>query len=475
VYQYNKYGKSEKISKSVTAKTNTKVFYQVKGSSKTVRSKGKVLSTSSQKLEGVQAFNKSPSARSYRASGSLSSAQGQVFLNSNDPDQVVFDMSDAVALAKPATSDGSSGFYKIETDGSQSDPLINGDVDVSNFYIAPNDSVYAVLTSKQPLVTGGVECLLVKIDPSSGIPTCVDSTLQGISWPYNEPGVNTDGILPPPIQFDNGGRIYYLGSNETGNTVLRRISNGVPTDLINQNITVNSFYVTPNADVVHCGRTNSSNAEWIRKLSSTGSLSTIKAKGDCRFIQKFSDGNLWIGSWNGALGVLRYSLTQNKLLTSPFGYSGSSWGLGTPDIDLQAYSNEFRIDDSNQGFYGYSGAMLVDSFNFPSTKQSWVLAGWPGTTDLVRYTPSLMIAETSLSSYAMGRRVLNTLILTGIDKNEVNRLILYDTQSGNETVVFDGSNEIEIYDMVFVAGTNKLMFSGLRFSDNQFVVGEVAL
>jgi sugar lactone lactonase YvrE len=303
----------------------------------------------------------------------------------------------------------------------------------------------------------------------------VDSTLQGISWPYNEPGVNTDGILPAPIQFDSNGRIYYLGSNQNGNTVLRRVASGTPTDLINQNIEVSSFYVAPNGDVIHCGRTSSSNANWIRKLSSTGQLSTLKSKGSCKFLQKFSDGNLWIGSWDGTNGVLRYSLTQNKLLTSPFGYSGSSWGLGTPDIDLQAYSNEFRIDDSNQGFYGYSGAMLVDSFNFPSTKQSWVLAGWPGTTDLVRYTPSLMIAETSLSSYAMGRRVLNTLILTGIDKNEVNRLILYDTQSGNETVVFDGSNEIEIYDMVFVAGTNKLMFSGLRFSDNQFVVGEVAL
>jgi hypothetical protein len=85
-----------------------------------------------------------------------------------------------------------------------------------------------------------------------------------------------------------------------------------------------------------------------------------------------------------------------------------------------------------------------------------------------------MIAETSISSYTMGRRVSNTLILTGVDKNERNRLILYNTQTGNETVVFDGSNEIEIYDMVYLASTNKLLFSGLRFSDNKFVVGEVS-
>jgi hypothetical protein len=475
VHQYNKHGKSSSVSKSIKANSNTKVYYQVKGSSKTVRSKGKVLATASKKLEDVQAFNKAPSSRSFRANGALSSVKNQALLNADDPNQVVFDMSDAVALAKPASTDGSSGFYKIESDGAQSDPLVNGDVAVSNFYIAPNDFVYAVLSTKQALVTGGNPCLLVKIDTSSGIPSCIDDSLSQIKWPNEQPGVNLDGILPPPIQFDSSGRIYYLGTNQSGNTVLRRVTNGTPVDLINQNIEVNSFYVTPSADVIHCGRTNSNSSEWIRKLSSAGQLSTIKAKGTCMFMQKFSDGNLWIGSWNGTLGVIRYSLAQNKLLTSPFGNSGSSWGLGTPDIDIQKYREEFSINDSNQGFYGYSGAMLADSFTFPSTRQSWVLAGWPGTTDLVRYTPSLMIAETSLSSYTMGRRVLNTLILTGIDRNEVNRLILYDTQSGNETVIFDGSNEIEIYDMVFVAGTNKLMFSGLRFSDNTYVVGEVSL
>jgi hypothetical protein len=189
-------------------------------------------------------------------------------------------------------------------------------------------------------------------------------------------------------------------------------------------------------------------------------------------MQKFSDGNLWIG-FSG--GVLRYSLAEGKLMTSPFGWSHQRSIVGEPDIDLDTYSQEFRVGwESNQGFYNWGGASITDSFHFPSTKQSWVLAGYPGQTDLVRYTPSLMIAETSISSYTMGRRVSNTLILTGVDKNERNRLILYNTQTGNETVVFDGSNEIEIYDMVYLASTNKLLFSGLRFSDNKFVVGEVS-
>ena len=476
VTQFNKHGKSKTNTKKITAKSNTKVFLQVKGSSTNKRNKGKVLSTSSMKLLNVQAFHKSASIRSFRGGDSAKASSDYQQLNFTDPDQVVFDMSDAVALATPEITGNSSGFYKLESDGSQSDPLINGNVNIENFYIAPNDAVYAVLAGKQALVSGGPLCLLVKINSTSGVPKCLDSTLESIAWPYEEPGVNVQSILPPPIQFDSTGRIYYSGTDQSGRSKLRRISGETKAELINTNIQVNSFYVTPKADVILCGQTTSNSSSWIRKLSSTGQLSTIKGKADCNFMQKFSDGNLWIGSWNGTLGVLRYSLTQNKLITSPFGSNDSSYGLGTPDIDIQEYADEFQIDrDSNQGFYGYNGASIVDVFHFPSTKQSWVIAGYPGTTDLVRYTPSLMMAETSLTSYTLGRRVLNTLILTGLDKNDVNKLILYDTQSGNEIVIFDGRNEIEIYDMVYVAGTNKLMFSGLRFKDNKYVVGQVSL
>jgi hypothetical protein len=466
--QFNKHGKSDAVKKRVKANSNTKVFYQVKGSTSTKRNKGKVLSTSQLKLQNVQAFNKSASTRSFRGGDNLLPASDIRYLNNNDPNQVVFDMSDAVALAKPETPGDDSGFYKLESDGSQSDPLVSGDITVQNFYIAPNDDVYADLGSKQALVTGGPECLLVKINSKTGVPKCIDSTIDSISW-------SDQGVLPAPVQFDSKGNIYYSGQSGN-NAVFRMHSGGKSKNLINSNIEISAFYVAPNGDVIHCGRTPSSKTQWIRKLSSAGKLSTIKAKANCNFMQKFSDGNLWIGSWGGStLGVLRYSLAQKKLISSPFGYVGSSYGLKSSGINLESYMSEYRVNDANQGFYSWGGSIISDSFNFPTTKQTWVIAGDGSSTDLVRYTPSLMIAETSLSNYTMGRRVLNTLILTGLDKNDVNRLILYDTQSGNETVVFDGRNEIEIYDMVFIAGTNKLMFSGLRFSDNQYVVGQVSL
>jgi len=39
----------------------------------------------------------------------------------------------------------------------------------------------------------------------------------------------------------------------------------------------------------------------------------------------------------------------------------------------------------------------------------------------------------------------------------------------------DGSNQIEIYSMTYVPALGKVMFSGLRFSDNSYVVGEIAI
>jgi hypothetical protein len=66
-------------------------------------------------------------------------------------------------------------------------------------------------------------------------------------------------------------------------------------------------------------------------------------------------------------------------------------------------------------------------------------------------------------------------LLAGTNAAGTNLLTIYDTSNGNETIVIDGTNEIEIYNMTYVVSTNKIMFNGLRFADNQFVVGEVSL
>lgn len=471
--QFNKYGKGPSLKKSIKANSDTKTYYLTKGKSRSEYQKGSVLSTSSVKFESVQSFNQPLSARTFRSSGArsiISSSEPRFFADAN---QVMFDLSDAVALAKPQGQTQTSGFYKLEANGSQSDPLINGSLSVENFYIAPNDEIFATLSSKQPLVTGGTPCLLIKISTMNGVPLCIDSTLSSVQFGNIQPGQNLKAILPPPIQFDSQSNIYYLGGADTGNAVLRKYSNGVSTDLINSNIRISSYFVQGNGEVIICGSTQSSNTDWLRKISATGQLSTISNGVMCNFMKQFTDGKLWIGSWGkgdgGPMGVIKYDLTSGKLTSWT-----ESWDSKKRIPELR--DQDIPESDATQGFrQAGNGAFVKDIFVFPTTKATWAIAGQNNKTSLVRYAPSILFAETSISSYQMGVRVLNTLVLTGTDAQEKNRLVLYDTQSGFENVIFDGSNEIEIYDMVFIAGSNTLMFSGLRFSDNQYVVGKVTL
>ena len=469
VKQFNKYGSGTVDTKSIKANVGSKVYFLAKGTSSLKSSKGKVLSTSSAKTTGIQAFNKAPASRNSQTSAFVS-GQGMVQKQAlNDPNQVLFDFSDAVALAKPETTSGTSGFYKIAADGSQSDPLINGVITVDDYYIAPNDDVYAKLNSSQSLVPGGPTCILVKIDPQTGEPICIDASLNSITFPQEQPGKNSSALMPPPIQFDGASNIYYSGT-AGDKTVLRRHSGGVSVDLINQNMSLTSYFVAPSGDVIMCGSTLSSQQDWLRKISPSGRISTISNGVMCNFMKKFTDGKLWIGAWgqgNGPMGVLKYDLASGKLSSWT-----EAWSLTRdPEQSLDGYIPGI---DQNPAFSSSGGAFAKDIFLFPSAKTTWVIAGQDHGS-LVRYSPSLLFAESSISNYQMGIRVLNTLVLTGTNQSDTNLLMLFDTQSGNETVVFNGSNEIEIYDMAFVAGTNKLMFSGLRFSDGQYVVGEVSL
>ena len=66
-------------------------------------------------------------------------------------------------------------------------------------------------------------------------------------------------------------------------------------------------------------------------------------------------------------------------------------------------------------------------------------------------------------------------VVAGRECNEMNILCLYDTQTFQETILLDASNEIEIYNLGYVASTNKVMFNGLSFANGQYVVGNISL
>ena len=390
---------------------------------------------------------------------------------------VVFNTSGIVAYAQADTSSQSgSKLLAVSTTGAVSDAISSGTAVVKDFYSAPNGNVYVVFESKVALTTGGTTCLLAVVDVSTGVPTCVDSTLDSVSWGLGSNSNNGNS----PIQLDTSGAVYYAG--QVGSTsVLRKAKNGIVSDLINDNVTLQDFIALPDGTVIVAGQTTSSQVKWLRRISVAGGLKNLNI-GRVSTLWKFADGKVYAGLWDGFFGFKRYSTDLDVL-------EEKSWISGT--LNQGSQESYFLVDgkggisDCNSenwtknyaSFCGFYGTALSSVFNVLGQK-TFGLAGSSGSTgrQLWQYYPTVERTNvTAIKSVTLAQQVNAMIILSGTSSTGSNILSLYDTSSKQETVVMDGSNEVEIYSMSYSQKKNAIMFSGLRFSDNKYVVGEVSL
>jgi hypothetical protein len=80
----------------------------------------------------------------------------------------------------------------------------SGNASVSRLLKAPDDSVYGLLNEAVDLIGDGAStCLLVRMDLTTGIPTCVNDQIVQVFWD------RTDFVYNEPIQFDDEGNVYY--------------------------------------------------------------------------------------------------------------------------------------------------------------------------------------------------------------------------------------------------------------------------
>ena len=231
-----------------TATTSPRSVTTVPGSSTTTTtlpalrtdlSKATVLGTSTVKLSKVE--------------GISSSGVQSASVRKNAVGDVIFKTSGIVAYAQADTSSQSgSKLLAVSTTGAVSDAISSGTAVVKDFYSAPNGNVYIVFESKVALTTGGTLCLLAVVDVSAGVPTCVDSTLDSVKW-----GLGISGKGNRPVQIDSSGAVYYAGAVGSS-AVLRKAKNGVITDLINDNVSLQDFIVLPDGTVLVAGQTTSS-------------------------------------------------------------------------------------------------------------------------------------------------------------------------------------------------------------------------
>jgi len=396
-----------------------------------------------------------------------------------------FNLSDAVGLALGSASSSSfdaqgavalnngigSNMRKVKSSGQMEDVVTSGAAEISKFLIAPNDKIYALLAQRTNLDDtsqhGQNDCLLAQIDKATGNPSCIDSTLSQISWQENPKN--------KAVQFDGSGAIYYTGYDSSNKQVLRRNMSGSITDLVNDNILLNDFLVLSDGRIILTGSTLSSNTQWIRRLSTVGGLTNLYTSTQAQFIRLFPDGNVYIGTWgNSAFGVVRYITASDAVDPQTYivgeGLNGITYN---PVFDATPFCDNGQ-SVTYQGFCGFYGA-LVKGLHRTTDNKMYAIAGYSGQGELMEYYPILARPTTVIRKVSVFQGVINNLILAGLNAQDKNVMTLFNTSNNSELELIGASNEIEIYHLNYVAADNKIMFDGLRFADNKYVIGQVDL
>lgn len=469
------------------------------------RNLASVLGTASGKatnMQGVRRNVRSSSISAMRA-GSLSTPTTRYTLNVNG----------AVAFAQIDSSSGAesgSGLYAISSTGAISEALTenwtpepqpnmpmppSGTPKVSKFYIAPNGQIYVLFISLIQMTNDAQQCLFFSFSPDTGVPTCIDPGLTGMHW-YG--GWMMQRYTNPGVQFDAAGNVYYMGYSFTmgqGGAVLRKYnaSTGQITELANPNAMIEDFAVLSDGSVIIVGGTASTSAAWTRIIGPTGALRNLGApftSSAAKFLTKFSDGNFYLGSWSNPSGggnnsgVVRYLPSTGQLETK-YWIKGNSWSSKGDVVNDSVNAAEYNgICTDADGGSNYAdpfcqwGGSLISKVATANGKDYVLNQGMgmsSSTSSLMQYYPTLQKISLSIANVTLIESTGSKLIVTGTDANGTNIMSVYDPTTRAETVVMDGSNQVEIYSMTYVPALGKVMFSGLQFSNNSYVLGEIAI
>lgn len=393
-----------------------------------------------------------------------------------NPSLITFQTAGVVGLALPPSNSTGSGLLAVNRDGTVVDAVQTGTANIRDFYAAPNNKFYVVFSGARPLYTGGPNCLLAEVDADSGNPVCVDSQVASVTTSFGTSGPYGMTSGNSPIQFDNAGNVYYVGliaSSGAGPVVwaLRKSVNGVVTNLVSDFVSIRDFVVLPDGTVVMSGTTTSTQTSWVRKVSPSGALTNLSATSASTFLRKFADGNVYMGFNGNSTGVKRYLASTGAL--------DPKWWISQFDFEASHFVTSSICQGNTAwrlypGFCSTQASFMSASFNLGSST-TFVVAGMRGGqgTTLMQYYPTVDPVLTSVRNVTLAQMVGRKLVLVGTTAESVNTLAVLDLDTYQETVLIDATNEIEIYNMSYIAATNKIMFNGLRFADNTFVVGEV--
>lgn len=362
------------------------------------------------------------------------------------------------AAAEPASS---SNLKTIEENGALTEAVVSGNITAQNLQVGPTGKTYLSLTSPvdpSDTTLSGDTCAFFEVNEATGVPTCVDNTMRSVHR----------------ITFDNAGNVYYAGTaTNSVNTVLRKWDGVGVRNLLSNEAQLLDFAVTTDGYVAVSGRTAATGSGWTRMIAANGSLSNIFSGAEARWISLYPDGNIYMGMWGGddQFGIRRV-LTATKTL-DPIYWTGGAIN------NLPAHLAYFPVEDlcnpRVEAFCGSWGTSITKSV---VTQEGKVLvqAGSPGLSQtLMQYWPEVRYLSTAVQRVTTMQPAGQLLFLGGSNGSGDNVATLYDPTSGTERVVIAPSNQIEIYNASYSADSRKVLFDGLRFADNQHVIGEIAI
>ena len=371
----------------------------------------------------------------------------------------------AVARASVRTSATGSNLQVVDAAGNTTDAVTSGAASISRFLIAPNDKLYVLFNSKT--LVGTTSCLLAEVDKTSGLPNCIESEIRSVVWESELNGSS-------PIQFSATGAIYYMGYDGVApndSSVLRRYADGQTTSLVTNNITLSKFLVLDTGDVLLEGSTKGTGATWLRKVSAAGQLSTILTPFSSFLMLGTADGNVILHSYFGnTWGYKRYIADESRI-ESDFWIAPQGGVLSTRfnSVDICPV-----MPVRNNAFC--TGAGHTKLVIRTSTQKVLLLQTYNGMkSSLTQVYPTLAEVTSEVATIGIAQRVLDYVIMSGSNSNGQNITTLYNISTNTEQNLIPASNEIEVYHLNYVASSNKIMFDGLRFSDNKYVLGQVDL
>ena len=372
----------------------------------------------------------------------------------------------------PATG---SNLDTVAETGVVKDAVVEGAAVIQKFLIAPNGKLYTVFQG--PANVGGVRCILAEVEVSTGVPTCIDSTLQQIGGNGSVGMSGQTTYANPVVQFDSKGSILYTGRATDGKAVLRRYLNGASTDLITDNVNIMNFLVRPDDSVIISGTTQSTGAMWTRRVNPAGGLQTIRNE-SAFWLYPFPDGNAYIGF--NIKGVERFLTATSALDPKPWiAASADAHNDSRKFCADQSYALPGGTPPAHPGAemcYG-SGAFTSHLFSTTDDKVFGVTRSNIGQakSEIYEYFPTLRKPPTTVTDIRVAQGVITNVVMSGLNATGQNITTVLNTSNDAEKTLIGPESEIEVYHLNYVAGGNKVMFDGLRFADNKYIIGQVTL